>query len=453
MTVTSAQVFEELRFIWELLGAEYLFLLPFARRRPGFRIRTVVGIAAFTLLSQGYFLVLSLLYEMPEPVRSSAVACWYILLALATIPFLRRCFQLTASDGLYFCIAGYSAQHIVYAVVHELLARIIWRELPGNLPLYIFITLAHCLLIYLLTYLVFAEPLRQCRGQMLEDNVQRILAHIVLLSFLMICTFTSQHIFEYGGDMRPLGAIVSVLVCCLMLGLEYSALRAVRSRQEQSTIEQMLRDSARQFWLTKEMVEHINRTCHDLKHNLMVLKTIDEGERQRYIEETERSIALYHELVHSDNEVLNTILAEKCLYCDRHGINLSCAVDGGNLEGIAVLDLYALLGNAIDNAIESVSRLSEPEKRVISITISGHNSFTSIQTNNYYEGELRFQDRLPVTTKRDMLSHGIGLKSIRYLAEKYGGSLCVSAENHIFTLQIMLPGQPDRGQSPEGRQP
>lgn len=162
-------------------------------------------------------------------------------------------------------------------------------------------------------------------------------------------------------------------------------------------------------------------------------------DRQAFIEETEANIQLYQQMVSTDNEVLNTILAEKILYCNSHQIQLNYVVDSVPLAFISIADLYALLDNAIDNAIESVSRLENPERRVIGLTIQNRNAFISIQTNNYYDGKLEFQEGLPVTTKSVRLRHGYGLKSIRYLSQKYGGSMCVSAQDSVFTLQIMLP--------------
>lgn len=232
---------------------------------------------------------------------------------------------------------------------------------------------------------------------------------------------------------------LGLVVCLLILALEGGTLNVVLARKEQVVIEQILQNSARQYALSKELVDHINRTCHDLKHNLQVLKTIDEDQRRVYIEQAERDLVKYHELVHCEDEVLNTILGEKCLYCDHHGIRLSCAVDGGDLSFVSTPDLYALLGNAIDNAIECVDQFRDPEKRVISLTITTHNAFTCIQTNNYCQEQPEIVDGLPVTTKGVAGQRGFGLKSIRHLTEKYGGSMAVDIQNHIFTLQIMLP--------------
>jgi sensor histidine kinase regulating citrate/malate metabolism len=114
-------------------------------------------------------------------------------------------------------------------------------------------------------------------------------------------------------------------------------------------------------------------------------------------------------------------------------------VDASQLDFMSTLDIYALLGNALDNAIESVSKNMDKEKRVVSLTISANGSFLCIQTNNYYEGKMQFEDGIPITTKKNRTYHGFGMKSMKHLAEKYGGSLYTSLNNDIFMLQIVIP--------------
>lgn len=437
----AQRIFEELSFIWELLAAEYVLLLPFARRKTGSWAMLLGGVPAFSLLSLGFF-ILRDLHEagtLPPMLSQYIFMLWYILLALLTMPLARACFQLTLSDALYICIAGYSLRHVIYVLVHELLARVLWQELPNLLALYVLIDLTACAALLVLVHLCFTPQLRMCGGQMFPDMSRTIITHTVLLAVLMFCTFSCQHVFENWAGHENLGAQMGLAVALLMLCLQYGSLRAVRLGQERASIEQMLRDSANHYALTREIVEHINRSCHDLKHSLNVLKTVSEEERQSYIEAAERNIERYHQLVHTDNEVLNTILAEKSLYCDRRRIRLSCAVDSVKLDFMSVPDLYALLGNAIDNAIECVDRFEDPNRRIVSLTLRKQNAFICIQTNNYCDAMPELENGLPRTTKPDQAGHGFGLKSIRYLAEKYGGRMCVSVQDHIFILQIMLP--------------
>lgn len=439
--IDAQRIFEELSFIWELLAAEYVLLLPFARRKAGSWAMLLGGIPAFSLLSFGFF-PLRDLYEagmLPQVLSPYSFMLWYILLALLTMLLARVCFQLTVSDALYICIAGYSLRHVIYVLIHELLARALWPALPNYLALYVLIDLAACAAVLTLVYLCFAPQLRMCGGQMFPDMSRTIITHTVLLAVLMSCTFSCQYVFEFWEGMQILGAQIGLSVALLMLCLQYGSLRAVRLGQERASIEQMLRDSANHYTLTREMVDHINRSCHDLKHSLNALKTVSEEERQSYIEAAERNIEQYHQLIHTDNEVLNTILAEKSLYCDRLRIRLSCAVDCARLDFMSLPDLYALLGNAIDNAIECVDSFSDPDRRIVSLSIRRQNAFVCIQTNNYCDEVSEMENGLPRTTKPDKAGHGFGLKSIRYLAEKYGGRMCVSVQDHIFILQIMLP--------------
>ena len=65
--------------------------------------------------------------------------------------------------------------------------------------------------------------------------------------------------------------------------------------------------------------------------------------------------------------------------------------------------------------------------------------FVNIRLENSYEGELSWDGNLPRTTKEDKQSHGIGLRSIRNIAKKYGGYASASTEDAVFILSILIP--------------
>ncbi|WP_442911407.1 ATP-binding protein [Lachnoclostridium sp. An169] len=98
-----------------------------------------------------------------------------------------------------------------------------------------------------------------------------------------------------------------------------------------------------------------------------------------------------------------------------------------------------MLGNAIDNAIESVDRISDAEKKTISLSIKDQGKMLYVSVENYYEGEIVIRGGYPVTHKKDKENHGFGVKSIQLIARRYGGDIRVSTAHHIFLLQIILP--------------
>ena len=64
-----------------------------------------------------------------------------------------------------------------------------------------------------------------------------------------------------------------------------------------------------------------------------------------------------------------------------------------------------------------------------------------IQTEIYYQGEIRMEGRLPVTTKEEKAYHGFGVRSICDIVEKYHGVLTIETERQIFVLRAALPAR------------
>jgi sensor histidine kinase regulating citrate/malate metabolism len=118
---------------------------------------------------------------------------------------------------------------------------------------------------------------------------------------------------------------------------------------------------------------------------------------------------------------------------------MTCMVDGQQLGFMENGDIYAMFGNALDNAISAVMELDDPDKRVITIKMVMQDRVLMIQVQNYFDHPLQFRDGLPKSTQTDSQTHGYGMKSMRYTAEKYNGALNIKTENGIFDLKILLP--------------
>jgi hypothetical protein len=440
----ALETFEEIRFIVELLAAEQLFVWSFAKRKKNFWIKSMIGFILLIAISIMYVDIRDIIdgYNRLILIRGGS-ALWYILLVVMSLIHMRVCYKITISDALFIGIAGYSLQHIEYVVVNEVIAMGIWTDLRNHLWLYIIFCAVTCFILYYLVGRVFASKLKACGGILYEDRIQTILYFLIMLVVLLFSAFLGQHIFLNGtidySQVNYLGATYDFFNSTLVLVVQYSVFRISTLSREKEIVKQLLYERQKQYKLSKENIDIINQKSHDLKHQLQALKDAKGDELHKYIEEVESSINIYNTVIKTENEVLNTILSEKSLYCEKHRIRLSCIVDASQLDFMSTLDIYALLGNALDNAIDSVSKHKDKEKRVISLTISANGSFLCIQTNNYYEGALLIEDGLPVTTKKNQAFHGFGMKSMKHIAEKYGGSLYTKLENDIFMLQIVIP--------------
>ena len=212
-----------------------------------------------------------------------------------------------------------------------------------------------------------------------------------------------------------------------------------RRKKERDALQNVLQAQYAQYRSAQDSIDLINKKYHDLKHQIAVLRSETSEEKAHYLDAMEQEIRSYEAQNKTGNEVLDTILTSKSLYCQQHGITLTCVADGAALDFMDTMDLCSLFGNALDNAIESVEKLPDSEQRLIHLVVARKKSFVWIRVENTYDGAFQADGNLPKTTKSDARYHGYGLKSIYDTAEKYGGTAEITTQENQFTLKVLFP--------------
>ena len=86
-------------------------------------------------------------------------------------------------------------------------------------------------------------------------------------------------------------------------------------------------------------------------------------------------------------------------------------------------------------------RNGKNEERVVSISTISKEGFIRIHEENFFDGDLIYENNVLKTTKQNKLYHGFGVKSIKLIAEKYHGDVSISAKDGKFILDILFPIQ------------
>ena len=239
--------------------------------------------------------------------------------------------------------------------------------------------------------------------------------------------------FEPESAALALALHFGVLLCFLLaLGLLLGIVKWNRLGEELNITEQLLLREKRYYQQSKANVEAVNRMLHDLKHRL---SDIEGKLTEEELSSMRQAMALYDANIKTGYEVLDTILYEKQLYCQKNGVRLTCMADGQSLAHLTPSHLYSLFDNAIDNAMEAVLRLPDPESRIVSVTVTRENNAAEIVVCNLFDPATGHG----TTSKPNQNRHGYGLASMRTIAENYGGTMHISTENDVFTLTVRLP--------------
>ena len=216
--------------------------------------------------------------------------------------------------------------------------------------------------------------------------------------------------------------------------------KEIQIRFEKDTLRNIMEMQYKNYQLSKENIDMVNQKYHDLKHQINLLKTQSyTGKSTSYLEKMEREIRVYETQNKTGNQILDAVLTNKAMICQNKEIELKFIVDGKALSFMEDMDVSALFGNMLDNAIESAERQQEKQKRLIWLYVTREKQFVRIRTENYCDEKIQFKNGMPVTTKKDRRLHGYGMKSIKSTVEKYHGSVVTAQENNWFELKILLP--------------
>lgn len=364
----------------------------------------------------------------------------YLGYAFLTMIPLLLCFDLGSKEMVFILAGGYATQHMIFTLsrIGMYLLHVEYQT-HGDL---LHLILTRYVIFPVGALLVYALIIhRKKRNSTLRDCDARIvvLAFVIMVFAIDFSVYWSYPEIYQGTRIGELICPAYSFVCCvLVLFMEYYVIYENGLKREQETMEHIITASAVQQKSSKEAIDIINIKCHDLKHQIKALEKInDDSARNQYLEEIRDAISIYDASYHTGCSALDYVLREKTLLFNEKGVEFCCMVEGEMVSYMNPADVYALMGNALDNALERVMKEKEGE-RIIGFQIKHCHEMVLIHLENRCSTQVAFENGLPITDKKDKNKHGFGVKSMKYIVEKYRGELIMSVQYGKFNTDILL---------------
>lgn len=415
-----------------LLGSHlFAFYLP---HKEKYWLRTVCG--------AGVCVIVAFLIPSSVPFLDPYGLYYYLAIFLLAFLALRACYEETLWAVLFCCVSGYAMQHLASRLYDCCKTGFALLGISLEQPPVLGAAVNRLLFVatYIVCYFLFARIVKRY-GHIRIDNKFLLLLSGTVLLIAIVMGIAAMWIgwTMYNEAYAFLIAVYGSLSCVFALSIQFAMLSNKELQYEITLLNQLLEERKRQYELSKITIEQINLKCHDLRHQIRTLRHQEGMVDKNALRQIEKAVDIYDSVVKTGNDALDIILTEKSLLCEKEHIQFTCIADGDKLSFMETSDLYALFGNALENAITSVMALEDPERRNINLDIRVIGGMLSIHIENYFSGALEFQDGLPQTKSQDRMYHGYGMKSMRLLAEKYGGELSAQARQNVFYLDILIP--------------
>ena len=148
-------------------------------------------------------------------------------------------------------------------------------------------------------------------------------------------------------------------------------------------------------------------------------------------------------LCHSGSDIIDAIINHKAAEARQLGITFSFSVNYHVPADIHPVDICGALANQIDNAFDACMQMSSSDIREVKVIVKQVENFVFFRVENTVNNDPFENKRFLTSTKTDTSKqHGLGLKNIRDIAEKYNGFLRNEYKDGLFISVVSLCYEP-----------
>lgn len=265
----------------------------------------------------------------------------------------------------------------------------------------------------------------------LPDKYIWFLSLVPFISVIIFLTFyTISLAVELSVVIECMVSVSSILLLVLNLLIFWIYNRNQKRNLEYMQLQLQLQkecDTARYYQLMIQQDENQKILIHDIKKHLQSINDLNEqGEQTEvsaYIDRIIHSSDLQDSIRVCDNVSLNALLCRYIQVCREKNIDFRVDVRKGLLTSLTYHDMTALFSNLLDNAVESAAQI--PDSYIdLSITWQEKASLTVLSLiNSCRENLFSGKTGRLISTKKDSLRHGYGIRSIKRVVEDYHGDM------------------------------
>ena len=189
----------------------------------------------------------------------------------------------------------------------------------------------------------------------------------------------------------------------------------------------------------EEKIMQQRSISHEYRNNLLYMSALLEqgeyGKLSDYLKEVSGADMRGMDVINTNNSVINVIMNTKYYEAKKAGASFICKIN--NLSGITMkeTDIILLLSNLLNNAIEAVQKCLGKKVKIV---IENNKFIMSVR--NTFNGEIKKDgDKFKTTKKEKSELHGIGLKNVVRIAEKYNGLYLFEPRGEEFSAIVIIP--------------
>ena len=245
-----------------------------------------------------------------------------------------------------------------------------------------------------------------------------------------------------AGRLRPAALIFLWLILMMILLLYHvfwwTALKLTEGAklQQENTLLAM---EGKRYEELRNYMDETRTLRHDFRQHILVITRLSGAgkfsELQNYLrqfsEGTETNYTGY-----CDNLAVDAVASYYTEFAEGQSTQIDWKMTLPHDLPMKESEYCVILGNLLENALRAVKKLSEERRKITVISSLLSETIIGLSIDNPYCGKVKFRKNgLPISERE---GHGIGLTSVMNTVKRYDGSMNITAEKSIFSVDIVL---------------
>lgn len=272
---------------------------------------------------------------------------------------------------------------------------------------------------------------------MIPNGFNIIIIMVSLMIFLLITIIFLQD--GMSKSVKVISAICLLLIVFLLMYLYDLMVKNCIERIQSELIVKEKKYYYKQIELMKENGERLSNFRHDINNHLYVIQELigdDKVSAKKYISSLINGVEDTKSYSSTGNIAIDSVINYKMSKAEEYGINVNVDITLPPSIGNDTEDIVAMLGNILDNAIEANRNVKK--EKYVAVNIRHKSGMTFIRVINSYDGNINTENGQINTRKNDKELHGIGLKSVKFVVDKYDGTMDIKYDDNQFCIDIVL---------------
>ena len=350
--------------------------------------------------------------------------------------FMRILYRGTSVQILFLIIAEYALGIIVDSIVFLSIQYLLQIRINDFWPYSIMVPIL-CKVILLIINMIFYNIFNQNQriGAIEKHEWLRFILFPLLSIVLIVCMRRIE------SDMAMmLNAIGLLIIDFLFFYLVQDVIKRENMLREKHILEIQMRNQIQLYQSMEDSYGEQQKKVHDFRNHMSCMQgLLEDGKQDKALDYIRNLYGTWNQKnigLNTNHAIVNSILRQKYQFAKQSDVHMILNV--GDLQNLSMEDedVVILLTNLLDNGIEGCKRLEEKPKE-LKCSIRIERGKLEITTQNPVEKEIQKMKGF-LTLKSNKREHGIGMKNIENVVEKYHGEDIVQCNNGLFTHTVII---------------